>query len=157
MVVKAGVPEALKELGPGPVSSESLGQKVKVDSDKLLRVLRFLANQNIFSEASEGHFQHNRASLLLLPANPIRSWVSFQTWISLLSSPHFADTLLDPATSSSFSHNDSATCKALDIKDSDAFQWLAEHEPKRVAEFASAMTAFSTVGVNGLISGKRFC
>lgn len=134
---------------------EPLGKRVKVDADKLLRVLRFLSNQNIFNEASEGQFQHSRTSLLLLPG-PMRNFVSFQTWNSLLPSPIFSNTLLDPKLGTSYNPLDSAAALAHDLKGANAdnvWAFLAEKHPKRIEEFASAMTAFSSVGVNGLLPG----
>lgn len=150
MVLKAGVPQALKDLGPEPVSVSTLGPKVKVDSDKLLRVLRFLANQNIFNEVSEGSFTHNRTSLFLLPGHPIANFTSFQTWFSLMGSATFAETLLDPVRGPSYEPKDSSLAKAADFEGlgvPDMWQYLGKFHQKRVEEFGSAMTALGSVGV----------
>lgn len=150
-VTQAGIPELLEELGPKPVSVETLSSRVKTHPIKILKVMRLLSNEHIFNEGPiEGQFSHNRLSKFLIKPNPIRNFTSFQSWFSLMSSSSLAETLLDSSKGPSLDPKDAATLTALGglekLGIDTIFDYCAKYHVERKIEFGGALTALGSVG-----------
>lgn len=158
LVIKAEIPDILKEFGPSPVSIQSLSALSKINEDKLLAVLRYLCNMHIFTNTSSGFFSNSRTSLLLLKGNPVRDFVSYQAFFSLNGSTELTEVLLDPVKGLSLSAKDSPSAIAAGFEKKGVetmYDYLAEYHPDRSVEFARAMGGFASDGLMGWIEGEE--
>ncbi|KAH8998235.1 S-adenosyl-L-methionine-dependent methyltransferase [Lactarius hatsudake] len=71
VVDEANVADALKEAGPKGLHVNDISTKTGVDSDKLSRVLRYLASRHVFTEVSPDVYANNRISSVLAKTKPL--------------------------------------------------------------------------------------
>lgn len=155
--MSSNIPDILQEKGPGPVSISTLSESSKVDKDKLLQVLRYLANMHIFTEVSDGHFSNSRTSLLLLKEGTIRDFVSYVNFFSLKGSTKLTEVLLDPILGGSVRAKDSASAIAAEFKEKGVetiYQLVDRYHPSRASQFSRAMIGYGSDGLNGWLSGE---
>ncbi|KAH8981148.1 S-adenosyl-L-methionine-dependent methyltransferase [Lactarius akahatsu] len=71
VVDEANIADALKEAGPKGLHVNDISTKTGVDSDKLSRVLRYLASRHVFTEVSPDVYANNRISSVLAKTKPL--------------------------------------------------------------------------------------
>ncbi|PWN45914.1 S-adenosyl-L-methionine-dependent methyltransferase [Ceraceosorus guamensis] len=153
VAVRANAADQLAAAGPQGLPATDLAKAVGLHPAKLTKVLRFLANMNIFNEVTEGVFANNRASSLLVTSNPVRDFVSWQTSFSLKAAPQVADNLFDPKKGLSLDPLDCAVGTTYQIRESGhTDMWGRMAELTDMSEFARAMSAFGDAGNPGWVA-----
>jgi hypothetical protein len=78
VAVSINLADHLLPAGKEGLSAEELSKKTGAHPARITKVLRYLANKQIFSEPKENVFANNRDSLLLVKGNHTRDFVSWQ-------------------------------------------------------------------------------
>jgi hypothetical protein len=71
VVDEANIADVLKEAGPQGLHVNDIGAQTGVDSDKLIRILRYLASRHVFTEVSPDVYANNRISSILTKTKPL--------------------------------------------------------------------------------------
>jgi len=89
---------------PSGLTLDELAKKSGVDKEKLGRILRYLATNQVFCETSPNVFCNNRLSLKLRSPDPVASLVGHLTDEVMQASANLSETLTDPE----FGHSNQA-------------------------------------------------
>ncbi|KAJ7284873.1 S-adenosyl-L-methionine-dependent methyltransferase [Mycena rebaudengoi] len=128
---------------PEGVHVDDLGQKTRIDAEKLGRVLRLLATKHCFTEVKPNVFANNRLSMKLLSTEPVAAMVGHMTDEVGKGCVALNETLRDKETTASVSPEDSAFKRA---HGSNIFKFYGLPEQKARAErFNGAMVGWGEV------------
>ncbi|GAA5872268.1 hypothetical protein JCM1840_004112 [Sporobolomyces johnsonii] len=158
VAIEAHVSEILREAadkGKPALHVDEIAKASTIDPRKLARVLRLLAAHHIFREVEPDVFTRNRCSTSLDTGKSVKELMNTKDFFTgsnglaaaiahdaddtFKGAAYLAETLLDPATSHSYSAAECAFPRALGLKTT-LWEYWAEPENEHLARrFASAM------------------
>ncbi|KAJ3045592.1 hypothetical protein HDV00_009249 [Rhizophlyctis rosea] len=118
------IPDVLAEAGDEGMPVSELAERVKVEPNKLARVMRMLATNHVVRETSPDTFANGRVSGILIDNLPLTSYVRVAEFFHKFGA-HLKDNVLDPTTGPSFSPWQTAFQKAANT-DKAFWEWLEE-------------------------------
>ncbi|KAJ7931430.1 S-adenosyl-L-methionine-dependent methyltransferase [Mycena leptocephala] len=128
---------------PEGVHVDQLARTTGIDSDKLARVLRFLATKHCFTEVKPNVFANNRLSLKLLSTDPLSDLLGHVVDEGMKACALLNDNLKDPETTASVVPDGSAFKRAHGLN---LFQYLATPEQQERSErFGRGMVGWGQV------------
>ncbi|PWN52139.1 S-adenosyl-L-methionine-dependent methyltransferase [Violaceomyces palustris] len=153
IATRLNIADHLEKAGPKGMTSQELREVTGTNSDRITKTLRFLSNNNLFSEVEEGRFANNRFSICLIDGSPLKSWSTWQTSFSLKSAPLVPENWTDEETTDDFDIRAAAPQKAYGIPyNMNIWSFGAKHMFKQFVEFGEAMTAYGSSGIAGLLA-----
>ncbi|KAK0547127.1 hypothetical protein OC846_004983 [Tilletia horrida] len=156
-VMQAKVADSLVAAGSQGLTAQQLVQAsgLNISAAKLTKIMRYLSNHLVFAETAQGTFVNTRVSIRLVSDSPTRSYAAFQAAIGLPTAASLAKTLLEPATALSDDPLDCALSRAFDFQGlgvSNAWEFLAKHQPKALEDFGHTMSSASRAQCAGLLA-----
>ncbi|GAA5912788.1 hypothetical protein JCM5296_002157 [Sporobolomyces johnsonii] len=164
VAIEAHVSETLREaadMGKPALHVDEIAKSSTIDPRKLARVLRLLAAHHIFREIEPDVFTRNRCSTSLDTGKSVKELMSTNDFFTgsngfaaaiahdaddaLKAAAYMAETLLDPATSHSYSAAECAATRAFGLESPIWDYWAKPENEHLVRRFASAMKAMTVL------------
>lgn len=119
-----------------PMAVRDIAATVKIDEDRLRRIMKLLASQHCFYEVEEGTFIHTAMSALISRDREVEAVIGFQA-----DEMFEASSLLGDCIERYPSQSDTTHCAFAMRHGKPLFEWYAER-PDRAGRFAAAMAGY---------------